>query len=386
MTQASQSSAELLAKLISFDTTSRNSNLELIAFVEDYLKLYKLEPIRIDYEPGKANVFATIGPQRDGGVVLSGHTDVVPVDGQKWSGDPFNMRRQDGLLFGRGTCDMKGFLACCLAAVPELISAALQRPVHLAFSCDEEVSCEGVLPLVQQLGVDLPKPSVCIVGEPTMMDVVTGHKTCQAFNTRVTGIESHSSLPEAGFNAVYEAAQLTCKLQAIAGELRDAAQEDSPFDPPYSTVQVGAIHGGTVVNIVPNDCIVSWEARLLPDADLELVRGRMQTYVEDRNVEIRKNFPDAGLETDNYVNVPGLVPESDGEAKSLAMRLAGSNRTSVVSYASEAGHFQTAGLSTVLCGPGSIEQAHKPDEFVATEQLDKCDAFLTRLTSELRAA
>ena len=380
------SSAELLGQLISFDTTSCNSNFHLIEFVETFLRDLGVASVRADYAPGKTNLVASIGPAVDGGIVLSGHTDTVPVTGQAWTTDPFTMTDVKGDLFGRGTCDMKGFLACCLAAVPQLKARNLARPVHLVFSCDEEVSCEGVIPAIRRFGHDMPEPSVCIVGEPTMMDVVTGQKACQAFLTTITGVEAHSSKPDMGWSALNEAVLLTSEINLIAQEMRDRNNENCLFDPAYTTVHVGALHSGTTVNIVPNQATISWEARLLPDQDENEIRDRVAEFAQTRNEIIRAHFPAAGIETDNYVNVPGLEPEPDGEAKSLAMRLTGTNRTGVVSYGTEAGHFQAAGMSTVICGPGSIDQAHKPDEFVAANQLAACDRFLKRLGEELSVA
>lgn len=380
------SSAEVLRQLISFDTTSCNSNLPLIEFVEAFLRDLGVAAVRADYAPGKTNLVASIGPAVDGGIVLSGHTDTVPVTGQTWATDAYTMTDVDGDFFGRGTCDMKGFLACCLAAVPQLKARNLARPVHLVFSCDEEVSCEGVIPAIRRFGHDMPKPSVCIVGEPTMMDVVTGQKACQAFLTTVTGVEAHSSKPHLGWSALNEAVLLTSEINSIAQDMRDKVNENCPFDPAFTTVHVGAIHSGTTVNIVPNQATISWEARLLPDQDENEIRDRIAGFSEARNEIIRAEFSAAGIETDNYVNVPGLEPEPDGEAKLLAMRLTGSNRTGVVSYGTEAGHFQAVGMSTVICGPGSIDQAHKPDEFVAASQLAECDRVLVRLGEELSVA
>ena len=383
--QHTMSSAEMLGRLISFDTTSCNSNFPLIEFAETFLRDQGIETIRAGYAPGKTNLVASIGPAVDGGVVLSGHTDTVPVTGQAWATDPFTMADVDGDLFGRGACDMKGFLACCLTAAPHLKAASLNRPVHLVFSCDEEVSCEGVIPAIRQFGHAMPTPSVCIVGEPTMMDVMTGQKACQAFLTTIAGVEAHSSKPHLGWSALNEANLLITEINAIAREMRDKVNEDCLFDPAFTTVHVGAVHSGTTVNIVPNLATISWEARLLPDQDTNEIRDRVARFARSRNEVIRAKYPNAGIETDNYVNVPGLQPEPDGEAKSLAMRLSGSNHTGVVSYGTEAGHFQAAGMSTVICGPGSIDQAHKPDEFVTATQLVECDRFLARLGEELSA-
>ncbi len=381
--QQTMSSAQLLEHLIGFDTTSCNSNFPLIEFAEAFLRGHGIETVRADYALGKTNLVATIGPAVDGGVVLSGHTDTVPVTGQTWATDPFSLTAINGDLFGRGTCDMKGFLACCLAAVPQLKARNLARPVHLVFSCDEEVSCEGVIPAIRRFGYDMPKPAICIVGEPTMMDVVTGQKACQAFLTTIAGVEAHSSKPSLGWSALSEAVLLINEITVIAQEMRDKMNLNCEFDPAFTTVHVGAIHAGTTVNIVPNQATVSWEARLLPDQDENEIRDRVAGFVQRRNDIIRTAFSHAGIETDNYVNVPGLEPEPDGEARSLAMRLTGSNRTGVVAYGTEAGHFQAADISTVICGPGSIDQAHKPDEYVAASQLAECDRFLVRLGEDL---
>ena len=385
-TPSPTTSTEILERLIGFDTTSCNSNVALMEYVEGFLRGYGVSSVRADYQPGKTNLIATIGPMTDGGVVLSGHTDTVPVDGQVWTSDPFAITERNGDLYGRGTCDMKGFLACCLGAVRQLAGKKLKRPVHLVFSCDEEVTCEGVLPAIKRFGHDLPKPSVCIVGEPTMMDVVTGQKACQAFNTTITGVEAHSSMPALGWSALNEAVMLVSEINAIAQEMRERVNRDCAFDPAFTTVHVGALHSGTTVNILPNLATVDWEARLLPDQDESEIRDRVQRFVDARNKIIRAHHPKAGIETDNYVNVPGLAPEPDGAARSLAMHLTGSNRTNVVSYGTEAGHFQAAGMSTVVCGPGSINQAHKPDEFIAASQLAACDSFLDRLGDQLAVA
>lgn len=376
-------SAELLASLIGFDTTSHKTNVPLIEFAEEYLQGLGIETARADLEEGKTNLIATIGPMQDGGIVLSGHTDVVPVDGQQWSTDPWQARQADGKLFGRGACDMKGFLACCLAAAPRLAARRLARPVHLVMSCDEEITCEGVLPAIRRFGAGLPKPSVCIVGEPTMMEVVTGQKACQAFLTTFTGVEAHSSQPEAGWSALSEAAAMVVELDRLAAEMRQRGDPSGEFDPPFTSVHAGVLNAGSAVNILPNRAILSWEARLVPAQDENEIRNRMAAWISARNTVIRARFPQAGIETDNYVNVPGLAPEPEGEARSLALRLTGSNRTEAVSYATEAGHFQAAGISTVICGPGSIDQAHKPDEFVALDQLAQCDRFLDRLGEAL---
>jgi acetylornithine deacetylase len=369
----------LLAELVRFDTTTRNSNLPLIAFVENYLAREGVPFFRVDYAPGKTNLFATIGPEGPGGIVLSGHTDVVPVDGQAWSSDPFALVERDGKLFGRGACDMKGFLAVALALVPEFAAAGLRIPLHLAFSCDEEVGCRGVRPLIRHIAAALPRPGAVIVGEPTGMQVVNAHKGAQTFATEVIGHEAHSSCTHLGVNAIMIAGELIAELNRIRTDVEAAGDPTGRFDPPYSTVHVGLIEGGTAKNIIPRRCTFMWETRLLPGADPDDVPRRFDTFARALEPSMKRIAPEAEIRTERTNTVPGLAPEEDSPAEALAFHLARSNSALAVSYCTEAGFFQQIGIPTIICGPGSIEQAHRPDEYVEIEQLSRCEAFLRRL-------
>ena len=375
-----QTSEEILAKLVAFDTTSRESNLPLIAWVESYLDWFGVPHVRIDYENGrKTNLYATIGPDVAGGIVLSGHTDVVPVDGQDWSSNPFELVARDNLLFARGSADMKGFIAVALAKVPEFKARNLKRPIHLAFSCDEEVGCRGVRPLVAHLKDYIKKPAAVIVGEPTSMQVVNAHKGATRFTTDVTGHESHSALTGKGVNAIMVAGEIIHEISRLREELIEIGDPTGRFDPPYSTIHIGMIDGGTAQNIVPKHCGFGWETRLLPTADRRFVPDRIALLQERLEPAMKAVSADAGIRTQRSNDVPGLAPEHESPAELLALHCSHSNGTTTVSYCTEAGLFQEIGIPAVVCGPGNIEQAHKPDEFIAVEQIRKCEAFMTRL-------
>jgi acetylornithine deacetylase len=384
MTGRTYSTEEMLARLIAFDTTSRDGNIPLIAFVEDYLDGWGIPHFRVDYEANrKTNLFATIGPGIAGGIVLSGHTDVVPVDGQPWTSDPFALTHRGERLFGRGTCDMKGFLAVCLAEVPNFLRAGLKSPIHLALSCDEEVGCKGVRPLIAHMRDNLPKPRAVIVGEPTSMKVVNAHKSAVTFSTEVTGHEAHSSLTHHGVNAILVAGELLSEISRIRAEMIAAGDPTERFDPPYSTVHVGVIEGGTAKNIIPRRCAFQWETRLLPTADPDHVPQRFDSFARSLEPAMKAIAPEAGIATEKVNHVPGLAPESESPAEQLALHLAGANSTHAVSYCTEAGLFQQIGIPAVICGPGSIEQAHKPDEYIDISELRKCEAFMGKLTQQL---
>ena len=384
MTGRTYSAEEMLAHLIGFDTTSRDGNLPLIAFVEDYLDGWGVPHFRVDYEANKkTNLFATIGPAIAGGVVLSGHTDVVPVDGQPWTSDPFTLTQRGERLFGRGTCDMKGFLAVCLAEVPNFLRAGLKRPIHLALSCDEEVGCKGVRPLVAHIRDRLPRPGAVIVGEPTSMKVVNAHKSAVTFATEVTGHEAHSSLTHHGVNAILVAGELLSEISRIREDLIARGDPSQRFDPPYSTVHVGVIEGGTAKNIIPRRCAFQWETRLLPMADPDEVPRRFEAFAKRLEPAMQAVAPETGIATEAVNLVPGLAPEKDSPAELLALRLANANATHAVSYCTEAGLFQQIGIPAVICGPGSIEQAHKPDEYIETSELRKCEAFMAKLVQQM---
>ena len=374
------SSTEMLAKLVGFDTTTRESNIPLIEFVESYLDFHGVKHIRVDYEKDrKTNLYATIGPDVEGGIVLSGHTDVVPVDGQKWASDPFTLTERGGKLFGRGTCDMKGFIAVALALVPTFKTMALKTPIHFAFSCDEEVGCKGVRPLVAHMRDHLKRPRAVFVGEPTNMKVVNGHKSAVTFSTEVRGHEAHSSLTHQGVNAIMVAAEVISEISALRQEFIAVGDPTGRFDPPYSTIHVGVISGGTAKNIIPRVCDFQWETRLLPNADFEFVPKRMKALADTLEPAMKAVAPDVGITTTKTNEVPGLRPDDQSVAEHMALHAAQANSTHAVSYCTEAGLFQSIGIPSVICGPGNIEQAHKPDEYVEVAELQACEAYMLRL-------
>ncbi len=382
MTAATLARAKtLLAKLVAFATVSDRSNLELIAYVADYLRALGVEP-RIAPNRGgdKAALFATFGPNVDGGVLLSAHTDVVPVEGQPWTSDPFVLREADGKLYGRGACDMKGFVACALASAPIFLAAELEKPIHLLLSYDEETTCLGSLDVIQRFGLDLPRPLAVIVGEPTSMQVADAHKGVATFRTLVKGFEAHSAQPSLGASAISAACEIVTEIDRLARELEREPGADPRFDPPFATYHVGAISGGTARNILARECAFGWEFRGLPEMSAAQALARVQRFIDATALpRLRRHRPEPSIETSMDVDVPGLAREAGSLAATLALRLARANSTIAVSYATEAGHFQRAGVSTAVCGPGSIEQAHKPDEYVAVEQIALCLGFLARL-------
>jgi acetylornithine deacetylase len=375
----------MLARLVAFDTVSHKSNLALIGFVEDYLAGWGVPSIRIPNATGdKAALFATIGPQDRGGIVLSGHTDVVPVEGQAWSRDPFTLHVADGRAYGRGAVDMKGFVALSLALVPDFLAADLKTPIHLFLSYDEEVTCLGVVDGIARMGQDLPRPRAVIVGEPTSLELADAHKGIRTFFTTITGFAAHSSKPHLGASAVHAGTRLASELVTIADEREQELDPSGRFDPPYDTVHVGKLHGGIARNILADRCDISWEVRTLPGSDPEMVPARFATLSEQVLARMRRTAPSSTIETVMSSDVPGLAPDPGSEAETLVMRLAGRNSTIAVSYATEAGHFQRAGLPTIVCGPGSIDQAHQPDEYITLEQLAAGEAFMRRLMAECR--
>jgi acetylornithine deacetylase len=371
---------------VAFDTTSAKSNLALIAFVEDYLKGHGIAATRVPSPDGaKADLFATIGPKGHGGIGLSGHSDCVPVEGQRWTSDPFTLTMRDGKLYGRGSCDMKGFIACALAAVPSFKARALKEPIHIIVSYDEEVGCTGVRPLIARLGSDLPKPRAVIVGEPTGMAVIDAHKRIDAYRTRVTGREAHSSLPELGVNAIAAAAALIGELDRIGGEIAKR-EKDRRFEPPYSTVCVGTIEGGTAHNIVPKTCAFQWQVRSLPSAEPGEVPRGLAAFAETALLpKMRQVTKEAAIDTEGEGSVPAFVAAPGSEAVALALALTGAGHTEAVSYTTEAGLFEEAGVPAVICGPGNIAQAHAADEHVSIAQLEACLAFLDGLAARLSA-
>jgi acetylornithine deacetylase len=372
---------DILGKLVAFDTTSRNSNLPLLDWVEDYLSGFGIAGERVYDETGqKANLWVTIGPKDVAGYVLSGHVDVVPVDGQDWSTDPFRLTEADGRYYGRGTCDMKGFVASCLAAVPDMVAAPLAKPIHLAMSYDEEVGCRGVRTLLAVLKDRPLKPEACFVGEPTNMQVVIAHKTGRPMRVVVRGHEVHSSLRPSGVSAIEEAAKLIVKINEIGQRLARRADLDPLFSVPFSTTSVGVIRGGTVRNIVAGECVVDFDLRCVPGDDPIAIVAEIEAYAREvLEPPMKAIAPEAGFVFEELALVPGLDTAADAPVTMLAKRLAGRNDHAKVAYGTEAGLFQEIGIPTVIVGPGSIEQAHKPDEYVEAAELEKADAFVQRL-------
>jgi len=376
---------EILERLISFDTESSKSNLNLIAFLEDYLKSLSIAFTKALNPAGdKAALFTTVGPSTDGGVILSGHTDVVPAAGQSWTSDPFKLRHEMDRVYGRGSCDMKGFDAICLAMIPEFQKARLSRPIHILLSYDEETTCRGALDIIARFGGDLPRPSAAIVGEPTSMRVADAHKSIATYSTIVHGQAAHSSKPALGANAIEAACELISSLYAFGEELAKAGDPSRRFDPPASTVHVGMIQGGSARNILAKRCSFQWEFRALPEVRQDLALRWLNDYAE-RSVapKLARYSREAFIETITEAEVPGLKPEQGSCAEGLALRLAQTPGTICVPYASEAGQFQRAGFPTVVCGPGSIDQAHQPDEYIEIAQIEACIAFMRRLAAEL---
>lgn len=374
-------SRDILARLIAFPTVSRDSNLALIAFIRDYLATYGVESeLFYNEEKTKASLFATIGPEDQGGIILSGHTDVVPVDGQQWTVPAFALTEQDGKLYGRGTADMKGFIACVLAAVPDLVQSSLRWPVHLAFSYDEEVGCLGVRPMLANLAQRDLAFKMCLIGEPTQLKPVLGHKGKLAMRCQVKGAACHSAYAPYGVNAIEYAAQLIGKLGEIAAEQAQPQYHDSRFDPPFSTIQTGLIQGGRALNIVPEECEFDFEVRALPDFDAKTVAHTLQTYAEQELLpKMRAVQADTHIVLEELSAYPGLVTAKDSEVAALIASLCESEEFGTVAFGTEGGLFHQAGIPTVVCGPGSMDQGHKPDEFVSIEQLARCDQMLQRL-------
>ena len=375
---------EMLARLVGFDTESHRSNLELIGFVEDYLAGHGVESTRVWDDTGeKAALHALVGPAEPGGVILSGHTDVVPVAGQDWTSDPYTLREADGRLYGRGAADMKGFLAVCLAAVPRMRAAGLARPIQLALSYDEETGCLGAPRLIAAMREALPAASAAIIGEPTSMKLVTGHKAVVRFDTELRGHEVHSSLLPYGVSAVMEAADLVQWMARQTEENRRNANPDSPFDPPFTTLHVGTIQGGSAQNITARECRFPGEIRAVPGESLDEWMSAYRAQAAALEAKMQAVHPDTWVKVTLTTSVPGCRAEEGGAAEALLRRITGDNDSAVVSYGTEAGQFQEAGYSAAVCGPGSIEQAHQPDEFISLEQLAAGEAFVARLIDEL---
>ncbi len=383
--QANVTTTEMLARLVSFDTTSRNSNLELIDFIRAWLEGLGVA-CRLSHDPTgrKANIHAIVGPDAPGGIALSGHVDTVPVDGQAWSSDPFTLREADGLLYGRGSADMKGFVASMLAAVPGLLKRGLTRPIHLFITYDEEVDMAGARRLIEDLAQSGRRPALCVVGEPSLMQPILAHKGRLALRVKAIGRSGHSSEPARGVNAIFAAARAIAHIAAEADRLAIEGPFMPGFDPPHATAHVGTLKGGTILNIIPELAEFVMEWRVLPGmdphAEVAKLRAHLATAIEPA---MKAVDPAAGFVLEVMDWAPAMSLDADHALATLVKSAAGSNAAGYVSYGTEGGLFEEAGIPTIVCGPGAIAQAHRPDEFIAQSQLDACDAFIARLAERL---
>jgi acetylornithine deacetylase len=377
---------DILERLIAFDTTSRNSNLELIAWVEAFLAARGVASRRVENDDGdKANLVAIVGPAVEGGVVLSGHTDVVPVDGQPWTTDPFVLTRKDERLYGRGVSDMKSFLALALAHIDAALAASIKRPLILAFSYDEEIGCLGAPRLVEKLGGIAPKPEAVIIGEPTEMQVVSGHKSISTFIVDMIGREAHSSQIRQGVSAIMAALPLMTLIAEMGAEAQAAADPSSPFDPPGATMTIGTVEGGSAVNILARQCRFVWDLRCPPDEDPGVYEARFRAKAAEIERAMQAVAPEARIEITRRSDTKGLRVDLGSPAERLLRALTGDNATRTVAFATEAGIFQNAGFPAAVCGPGSIAQAHQPDEWIALDQLRRGEAIFQKLIARLAA-
>lgn len=376
----SPQSIQLIERLVAFDTTSYKSNLQFIEFAAELLERLGAN-LRFTYDDNlkKANLFATIGPSDRPGIVLSGHSDVVPVDGQDWTSDPFNVRHHENRLYGRGTADMKSFLALCLALAPEFAARRLSSPIHFAFSYDEEIGCIGARRLIEDLSGLEVRPRLCIVGEPTEMKVIIGHKGKKNVRCQVHGKEGHSAMNHRGVNAVEIAADMVSFLRAMQRRIRESGPFDHGYDPPYTTIHTGVFQGGTALNIIPVRCDFEFEFRNLPNHDVESLMAELRSFAQSLMPEMLSVDEASGIMFDEVNTTAGLDTAENDEAAILACRLSGNNDVSKVSFTTEAGLFHNAGIPAVVCGPGNIAQAHKPDEFISLEQVALGEVFLRRL-------
>jgi len=377
----------ILERLIAFDTTSRHSNLALIEFIRDYLLQYDVtSKLIFDENKSKANLYATIGPGNKPGICLSGHTDVVPVDGQNWRSDPYALTLRDGQAYGRGTADMKGFIACVLAMVPEFVDKPLHIPLHLAFSYDEEIGCVGVRGLLAALEQEPVRPLACIIGEPTLMQVAVAHKGKQAYRCTVHGKAGHSALTHLGVNAVEYAANLVAFVQRKAEEMETCGAHNDAFVPPHTTLHTGRFRGGIALNIIPEYCEFDFEIRNLPEEDPQSIIDSIQSYAQDRLAPaMRAKHPDARVNFEKLSSYPGLQGQGAQPLQKLCCQLTQRTDTTTLSFGTEGGLFEAMDIPTVVCGPGSIEQAHQADEYVALEQLNLCLQFLGGLCEQMCA-
>jgi len=382
----SNAALAMIKQLIEMPTVSRDSNLDLIHWIRDHLNgLGVKSELVFDATGKKANLYATLGPTDRPGIVLSGHTDVVPIDGQDWQTDPFKLTEKDGLLYGRGTSDMKSFVALALAAAPQFLAADLKTPIHYAFTYDEEVGCLGAKRLIEVLR-DMPiRPAACIVGEPTEMQVIAQHKGKKSWRVDVRGFECHSSLTHQGANAVEAAAEIIAHIKSLARKKKAEGPFDAEFAPPYTSLHTGTVHGGTALNIVPKDCSFLWEIRYLPQDDVMAIYDSVVAFARETiEPELKAIDPGCGCHFHQISEFPGLATDDAAPIVQLGKALSGANRVAKVSFGTEAGLFSELGIPTIVCGPGSIEQAHKPNEFISLEQIALGEAFIARLVERAR--
>lgn len=374
----------VLTDLIGYPSISSESNLDIINYLSDKIKSLggKIDIIKTS-DNKQANIFATIGPEIDGGIVLSGHTDVVPAKELNWNSDPFKLTRKDDLLYGRGSCDMKGFIASTIVAAEILKNKKLNYPVHFSFTYDEEIGCFGARHLIKELKKYKYKPSIVIIGEPTNMEIIEAHKGDCEYTTCFHGIEGHASNPEKGLSAIQYGSLFTNKLFEIGNELKRRAPSDSPFNPPWTTVQVGKIEGGVAHNVIAGQCSIDWEMRPINEEDKNFVKNNLLKYCQNKLLpEMQSKFAEAKIETEIIGEIPGLIPQKDNQARVIMQDLLQSNSTGVISFGTEAGIFQEMNMDVVVCGPGSIDQAHKANEFVSISELDKCLQNLLKLLDQ----
>ncbi|HET6605077.1 MAG TPA: acetylornithine deacetylase [Rhodopila sp.] len=379
------STADLLGRLVGFDTTSRNSNLALIDFIRNYLDSHGVS-YRVSSNPAgdKSNIHAILGPQTGGGLALSGHVDTVPVDGQAWSADPFTLRRKDGRLFARGACDMKGFVAACLSAVPDFQAMTLRRPLHLFISYDEEVGCHGAIRLIEDMQDSSLRPALCVVGEPSSMKPILAHKGKLNLRVTVKGKPGHSSEPGKGVNAIYAAARTIDWVRREEERLAAEGPFEEGFDPPHTTIHVGTVQGGSILNIIPEHAEYTMEWRHIPGDDPHKHMARMQAWIAETIEPAMKAVdPACGFSYAIELQMPGMYLPAGHELATAVKQVAGSNSAGKVAYGTEGGFYEEAGIPTIICGPGDIAQAHQPDEWIAEDQLVLCDRFIRRMAERL---
>ena len=375
---------KILSDLIKFQTVSGTSNVKLIEYCEKKLAQFGATSFKtFDEAKKRVNLFSTISGKKKlngGGIILSGHTDVVPASAKEWASDPFVATQKDNKIYGRGSCDMKGFIACSLALAPYFASQNLKKPIHFSFTYDEETACQGAPIMIKELKKRNINCSICIVGEPTSMKAIQAHKGCYEYSTHFTGLAGHGSAPDKGVNAVEYATRFINKLMELREELKKREPKNSIFNPPYTTLQIGRIKGGLARNVIADQCVVDWELRPVVPEDGEFVNKKIDTYINDVLLpEMKKVYSKADIKKEVIGEIIGFNKEEKSEAINLVCNLTGDNSRDVVSFGTEAGLFQEIGISTVVCGPGSIEQAHKIDEYVSFDQLKKCLSLLIQI-------